>query len=178
VTCARSCSLALCLAALDSPACDDADAEPFIGDEDYVRDPALDVALVSARGGAISHDVGQNCMQCHQAARPRAGPLHRRRHAARRRRRAAGRRGDRAARRRGNGELVLRVEADGLGNFYTTEPLPLPDTPLFPTVYSGGRRAQPSCRSRPARRPATCATSAARSSAPGGLRICALAGSR
>jgi len=33
-------------------------------------------------------------------------------------------------------KLVLRVEADGLGNFYTTEKLPLPDMPVFPTVYS------------------------------------------
>ena len=34
--------------------------------------------------------------------------------------------------------LVLSVEADGLGNFYSTDPLPLPDTPLFPTVYGPG----------------------------------------
>ena len=52
------------LAALLLAACDD-DAEPFTGDPDYVRDPALDVELVSARGDARSHNVGQNCMQCH-----------------------------------------------------------------------------------------------------------------
>jgi len=127
----------LLLAALCVSACDsDRDAEPFIGDADYVRDPALDVELRSGHGDAISHNLGQNCMQCHQARGPGrgrfsvAGTLHDAEgaplpdgtlelHSAP----------------DGAGELVLRVEADGLGNFYSTDPLPLPDMPLFPTVY-------------------------------------------
>lgn len=127
----------LLLAALCVIACDGDDgAEPFIGDDDYVRDPALDVELRSAHGDAISHNLGQNCMQCHQAHGPGRGrftvagtlqseggePL------------PDGTLELRSAP-DGNGDLVLRVEADGLGNFYSTDPLPLPDTPLFPTVY-------------------------------------------
>lgn len=121
----------------------DADEGPFIGDEDYVRDPGLDVALVSRRGDAISHEVGENCMRCHQAKGPgpgrftAAGTLHD----------ADGEpHADGVLELRtapdGMGDLVLRLEADGLGNFYTTEELPLPDTALFPTVYSddGARR--------------------------------------
>lgn len=125
--------LATLLAAL-APACDDADDEPFVGDADYVRDPALDVALVSARGGARSHDAGANCMECHQSRGPGPGRFT-----------AAGTIYDADGAphvdgaielRDGEGNLVRRIEADGNGNFYTTEPLPLPDTPLFPTAFS------------------------------------------
>lgn len=127
----------LLLAALCVSACDgDSDAEPFLGDADYVRDPALDVALRSGHGDAISHNLGQNCMQCHQARGPGrgrfsvAGTLHDAEGAPL---------PDGSLELRsapdGGGELVLRVEADGLGNFYSTDPLPLPDVPLFPTVY-------------------------------------------
>jgi len=131
---------ALLLAALCLVACDvDSDAEPFIGDPDYVRDPALDVELRSAHGDALSHNVGQNCMHCHQARGPGLGRFS-----------VAGtlygvdgtpmpdgtielRSGP-----DGSGDLVLSVEADSLGNFYATDALPLPDMPLFPTVYGPG----------------------------------------
>lgn len=118
--------------------CDDpGEAEPFMGDEDYERDPALDVELISVRGAARSHEVGQNCMRCHQAKGPGpglftvAGTLHDE---------AGEPHADGAIELRtgpnGSGELVLRVEADGLGNFYSTQALPLPERSLFPTVYS------------------------------------------
>lgn len=121
----------------------DREPEPFLGDEDYVRDPALDVALVSARGGASSHATGENCMRCHQPRGPgpglftAAGTLHG----------ADGEpQADGALELRtgpnGSGDLVLRVEADGLGNFYTTEALPLPDMSLYPTVYSADGAGQ------------------------------------
>ena len=118
-------------------ACDDgADDAPILGDPDYVRDPSLDVPLISARGETLSHNMGQNCMSCHQAHGPGPGLFT-----------AAGtiygadqtphtdgsielRTG--AA---GTGDLVLRIAADSNGNFYTTEKLPLPDTSLFPAVY-------------------------------------------
>lgn len=126
---------ALLLAGLCLLACD-SDAEPFIGDPDYVRDPALDVNLRSSHGEAISHNIGQNCMQCHQAHGPGPGRFS-----------VAGTLHDadgsplpdgtlelRSAP-DGNGELVLSIEADALGNFYATDVLPLAETPLFPTVY-------------------------------------------
>ncbi len=118
------------------PACD-TDEPEIVGDPDYVRDPALDIPLVSARGGARSHEVGSNCMACHQAHGPGPGLFT-----------AAGTLigpdgaayPDGAIELRsgaaGSGDLVLRIEADSNGNFYTTEPLPLPDVSLFPTVYN------------------------------------------
>ena len=129
------CTAALALAAL---ACDEPDeAEPFLGDDDYVRDPALDVELVSAHGDALSHNVGDNCMRCHQAKGPGRGRFS-----------VAGTLIDadgaphpdgvvelRTAP-AGAGDLVARIEVDGLGNFYTTQALPLPDSALFPAVYS------------------------------------------
>lgn len=134
--CSARCLVALLLLPL-APACDDGD-EPaeIVGDPDYARDPALDVPLTSTHGEASSHNMGSNCMACHQAYGPgpgrftAAGTLH-------------GEDGtpyaDGAVELRtgpgGTGELVLRIEADSNGNFYTTQPLPLPDSALFPTVY-------------------------------------------
>ncbi|MFY0540770.1 cytochrome-c peroxidase [Nannocystis pusilla] len=55
-------------------ACDEpADPAPFMGDDAFVRDPALDVELVSAHGDAISHAAGDNCMRCHQENGPGPG---------------------------------------------------------------------------------------------------------
>ena len=113
------------------------DPEPFMGDDDYVRDPALDIELISARDDAISHAVGDNCMRCHQPSGPgpglftAAGTLHDDDGAPHPGGAIELRTGP-----SGTGELVARVEADSLGNFYTTEALPLPATALFPTVYS------------------------------------------
>ena len=42
----------------------------------------------------------------------------------------------------GDGELVVRIEADANGNFYTTEALPLPDVSLFPTALSSDGKRQ------------------------------------
>ncbi len=118
------------------PACDDGEDPVILGDPAYDRDPALDVTLVSARGGELSHNVGQNCMSCHQENGPGPGRFT-----------AAGTlfgadgtpHADGAIELRtggnGTGELVRRIEADSNGNFYTTESLPLPDSALFPTVY-------------------------------------------
>ena len=128
--------LAALLLCVVMPACDDGEATPAPGDPDYVRDPALDVPLISARGAAVSHNVGDNCMSCHQERGPGPGRFT-----------AAGTlygadgtpHADGAIELRtgpaGMGELILRIEADSNGNFYTTEPLPLPDTALFPAVY-------------------------------------------
>lgn len=120
-------------------ACDDGGGEPqaYVGEPEYERDPALDVELVSAHGDDISHAQGTNCMECHQAKGPGPGRFT-----------AAGTLYDASGAPHvdgvlelrtapaGGGELVARVEGDALGNFYTTEALPLPDQALFPTVLS------------------------------------------
>lgn len=123
------------LAALLLTGCDDPAPEPALGDPEYVRDPALNRELVSARGGASSHYEGDNCMACHQAHGPGPGLFS-----------VAGTvfGADGApspdatvelwTAPGGQGELVLRVEADALGNFYTTAALALADAPAFPFV--------------------------------------------
>jgi hypothetical protein len=123
------------LCALPLLACD-GEPEPFIGDPDYARDPALDIPLHSAHAGATSHGVGENCMSCHQPHGPGPGLFS-----------AAGTLYDQGGEPLpggvvelrtggdGQGDLVVRLEVDGLGNFYTTEPLALTERPLFPTVY-------------------------------------------
>lgn len=119
--------------------CDSAtpEPEPFLGDESYVRDPALNVELISGAGEAISHAVGENCMQCHQKHGPgpglftAAGTLHDEDGAP-----FAGGLIELRTGPNGAGDLVVRLEVDELGNFYTTEALPLPDMVVFPTVYA------------------------------------------
>lgn len=125
-------------------ACDDDEQGPFLGDPDYVRDEALDVEMASAHGETRSHNVGQNCMQCHQTNGPGPGLFT-----------AAGTiyDADGAPHPDGSvelrtveGELAARIEADANGNFYTTAALPLPDSPLFPTAISDDeqrRRSMP-----------------------------------
>lgn len=109
------------------------------GDPRFVRDPALDVELVSRRGAANSHEEGANCMQCHQAYGPGPGRFT-----------VAGTAYDEGGAPRPDaalsladaaGNVVLRVEADARGNFYSTAPLPLPETELFPSVASGDATA-------------------------------------
>ncbi|MBZ5715032.1 hypothetical protein [Nannocystis pusilla] len=128
-------TFALALAPL---ACGDPEPEPFLGDDEFVRDPALDVELVSARGDDISHAVGDNCMRCHQENGPGpgrftvAGTLHDADGAP-----APDGLVELRTAPDGAGDLVLAIEVDARGNFYSTEPLAFPDTALFPTVYSG-----------------------------------------
>ena len=120
-------------------ACDggDGDASPQPGDPDYVRDPALNITLVSQTSETSSHETGRNCMECHQSHGPgpglftAAGTLYHPDGApypngsVELRTEAAG-----------GGELILAIQVDGNGNFYTTEPLPLPDQPLYPFIVS------------------------------------------
>ena len=116
--------------------CDDPDDDtPAPGDPEFVRDPALDREVVSAHGGMTSHESGKNCMDCHQKHGPGpglfsvAGTV-------------VGSDGSPSAdatvelwtKPGGQGELVLHVEADVLGNFFTTEELDLASAPAFPFV--------------------------------------------
>ncbi len=115
--------------------CDDPDDSPAPGDPEFVREPALDRELVSAHGGETSHNGGQNCMECHQ----RFGPGPGRFSVAGSVVAADGSPGADATVELwtapgGQGELVIRVEADALGNFFTTEALELADAPAFPFI--------------------------------------------
>lgn len=116
-------------------ACDEPDDAVPPGDPDYVRDPALDRELVSAHGDTRSHNEGQNCMECHQQFGPGPGRFS-----------VAGTVFDEGGAPTpdatvelwtapgGQGERVIRVEVDALGNFFTTEALDLAAAAAFPFV--------------------------------------------
>lgn len=119
----------------------DTDLEPeeqiLPGDPRFERDSALDVDNISAKGEKRSHNMGLNCMNCHQAHGPGKGRFT-----------SAGTLFDAAGKPltggtielrsapNGQGDLVLALEVDDNGNFFTTEPLPFPDNALFPTIKS------------------------------------------
>jgi hypothetical protein len=113
--------------------------EPQIGDPDFDRDPALNVDNRSAKGEQRSHNMGQNCMNCHQPRGPGRGLFT-----------VAATIYDAGGNTVANpslelytappnagGTLVIAVQGDGLGNVFTTDPLPFPDKDLFPVVKSG-----------------------------------------
>ncbi len=123
-------------------------AELLPGDPNFNRDPALDINNRSASGESRSHNMGENCMMCHQQLGPGIGKftlastiydskgvpavnatleLYDKPPAA-------------------GGTLVKRLQGDALGNVFTTDPLPFPDAPLFPVVISANgveRNAMP-----------------------------------
>lgn len=117
------------------PADEDPEEEILPGDPRFVRDPALDVDNVSAAGEARSHNMGLNCMNCHQAHGPGKGrfttagtlfdatgkPL-------------AGGTIELRTAPNGQGDLILDIAIDDNGNFFTTETLPFPDSALFPYI--------------------------------------------
>jgi len=114
-------------------ACGEGDATPAPGDPDFVRDPALDVALASEAGGATSHEAGTSCQHCHQALGPGPGRFS-----------VAGTlytpEGSPAD--EGfvqilsvlDGRELLRLPVDANGNFYTTQEIGLPDNAVLPVV--------------------------------------------
>lgn len=136
----RALSYGLALLVLGSLlGCESAESEPadeiLPGDPLYVRDPALDVENISKSGEKRSHNMGLNCMNCHQAHGPGKGRFS-----------SAGTLFDleglplvggsielRSAP-NGQGDLVLAIDVDDNGNFFTTAPLPFPDSALFPTI--------------------------------------------
>jgi hypothetical protein len=115
------------------------EGEILPGDPRFERDPALDVENVSAHGDRRSHNMGQNCMGCHQTHGPgkglftAAGTVYGSDDAP-----AAGGSIELRTGPQGGGDLVLAIEVDDNGNFFTTEPLPLPDQSLFPFVRAPG----------------------------------------
>ncbi len=107
------------------------------GDPDFVRDPSLDVTLVSASGGTSSHEAGASCQHCHQALGPGPGQFS-----------VAGTlytdEGTPAS--EGtiqilsvqDGAELARLDVDANGNFYTTMLLGLPDAAILPVVLDAG----------------------------------------
>jgi len=137
--------LLACALAAALPGCGSADepdpdpGAPVIapGDPRFERDPALDVENISVHGEQRSHNMGMNCMGCHQAHGPGKGLFT-----------TAGTVYDASGSPEpggtvelrtasgGEGEVVLAIEVDDNGNFFTTESLPFPDQALFPFVWS------------------------------------------
>jgi len=107
----------------------------------FVRDATLDVMLKSKKGAATSHLVGSQCMECHQAKGNGPGLFT-----------AAGTITDKNGKVMpgalvrltsedpdkvmGGGKVYVEIEVDDLGNFYTTEALPMPDPGAVPSVVS------------------------------------------
>jgi hypothetical protein len=112
------------------------------GDEPFVRDPSLNVELVSSPAEARSHETFNNCMECHSENGDGPGLFT-----------AAGTVifDDDSEPAVGafvrffldpTGEALATVEVDQLGNFYTTAPLPIPEEQLFIQLESAdGLRA-------------------------------------
>jgi hypothetical protein len=117
-----ACALTLALTAACGPA-----------DGPGQRPSSLDVRVQSQRG-ATSHEAGSNCMTCHQAEGLGKGRFT-----------VAGTAYTAAGAPHANatitlfsgGVSVLTLETDASGNFYSTEPVPVPEQSIFPTVSSG-----------------------------------------
>jgi len=122
------------------PADEDPEDEILPGDPRFVRDPALDVENVSIAGEARSHNMGQNCMNCHQAHGPGKGQFT-----------AAGTFYDPTTGKplpggsvelrsapNGQGDLIFAIDVDNNGNFFTTSELPFPESALFPYLRGPG----------------------------------------
>lgn len=93
------------------------------------HDPGLDIELVSGHDVAPSHAAGENCMACHRARGNAPGRFT-----------AAGTIFGTslvatAVQLVGlDGEVVAELELDASGNFYTTEPLPIPEEAVVPRI--------------------------------------------
>jgi hypothetical protein len=115
------------------PVDEDSDVEILPGDPRFVRDSALDVENISTAGEMRSHNMGQNCMNCHQAHGPgkgqftTAGTLYGATGAP-----LPGGTLELRSAPNGQGDLAMAVPIDDNGNFFTTAELPFPDTALFP----------------------------------------------
>lgn len=114
---------------------DTASGQPQPGDADYERDPALNVNIQSEAGATNSHNTGEACTHCHQAHSNGLGVFT-----------AAGSAYDADgtpasmgsiqlwAGSADTGTLLVELPVDGLGNYYTTIDLGLPQTAIQPVV--------------------------------------------
>jgi hypothetical protein len=119
----------------DNSACS-GEKTSLVGDPCFVRDAALNVTNISAKDSSKSHNVGQNCMQCHQARGGGRGIYT-----------LAGSIFKMDGTPASNAKVTLyadgaktqalaSVDADALGNFYTTSTLPFPNQALFVKIES------------------------------------------
>lgn len=120
---------------------DSAAVEVVPGDPRFVRSESLDVENVSEHGSARSHNAGLNCMNCHQPHGPGqglftvAGTLWSPDGTPHRNGTVYLTRTDPTLLAEGDAiDAVATVEADELGNFYSTRQLPLPEESLFVIV--------------------------------------------
>jgi hypothetical protein len=125
------CALAAC-GSSDEDADEPNEAEILPGDPRFERDPALNVDNISAGAEKRSHNMGQNCMGCHQphgagkGIFTAAGTVYAPSGAT-----VTGGTVELRTAGKGEGDLVLSVAIDENGNFFTTAPLPFPDQALF-----------------------------------------------
>lgn len=115
-----------------------APGEVLPGDPRFERDVALDVDNVAKTGEKRSHNMGLNCMKCHQDHGPGKGlfsvagtvygpddtPF------------LLGGTVELRTMAAGGGSVVLSVQVNSLGNFFTTEKAPFPDAFLYVVVKS------------------------------------------
>ncbi|QSQ22162.1 hypothetical protein JY651_44720 [Pyxidicoccus parkwayensis] len=101
------------------------------------RSPELDAVSLKSQRGGTSHEAGNNCMTCHGPNGTAPGRFT-----------VAGTAVTSARKPNpdatitlstapnGGGTVVLTLEADASGNFYTTQAAPFPDQSLYPRVTS------------------------------------------
>jgi hypothetical protein len=130
-------ALLLALAAGLSTACgsDDDDGAPT--PPTVQRAPELDAVSLKSQRGASSHEAGSNCMACHGPNGTAPGRFTVAGTAVNSRRQPNP---DAtitlSTAPNGAGTLVLTLDADASGNFYTTEAVPLLQQQLYPRVTS------------------------------------------
>lgn len=139
-------------AALLALGCGPSDTDGEGGAAPFSRDPSLNVTLVSEKGTSKSHNVGQQCMTCHQPNGAGRGLFT-----------IAGTVTDKDGKVMPGatvqvtekdgfgmsdpsggpmpsadafGEIYAQVVADDLGNFYSTEPMPFPDPGGIPSIVN------------------------------------------
>lgn len=122
-----------CVLFVMAAGCTSDELEP--GDPAFDRDPSLDVDNRSAAGERRSHNMGLNCMRCHQQFGPGRGRF------------TIGLtvRGPQGIEPNpilrlydgpvgAGGRVVAELRGDAYGNVFTTDPMPFPDVELFPVV--------------------------------------------
>lgn len=125
------------LAAALSIACGSGDGDGPPATPQARRSPELDAVSLRSQRGGTSHEAGSDCMACHGPSGTAPGSFT-----------VAGTAVTSSGAPNpdatltlstapnGAGAVVLTLEADASGNFYTTEAMPFPNQSLFPRVAS------------------------------------------
>ncbi|MCP3139954.1 hypothetical protein [Pyxidicoccus xibeiensis] len=132
---ARAVLLVALTAACGSDEVDDGTGEPK--PPTVERSPELDSVTLKSQRGGTSHNAGSNCMSCHGPNGTAPGLFTVAGTAVNARREAnPDATVTLSTASNGGGTLVLTLEADANGNFYTTEAVPLTTQALYPRVTS------------------------------------------